>query len=130
MQYIFLTIGTVLAVLFLVQMNRGKKYESILEGLDEKAFPLHELYGVGFMWSETSMFSLKGKQAKELLCECLLGTDPDVYTFIIRLYIFTGRLHVFGSRTGFSSRYLPDSGHGAERNTGNEEYTVQADGRV
>ena len=58
MQYVFLIIGTVLAILFLVQMNRGKKYATILEGLDEKAFPLHELYGVGFMWSETSVFRL------------------------------------------------------------------------
>lgn len=86
MQYIFLTIGTVLAILFLVQMNRGKKYATILEGLDEKAFPLHELYGVGFMWSETSVFRLKGKQAMELKTNAGLLYEPQYADYYANVY--------------------------------------------
>jgi tight adherence protein C len=65
MQYLFLGIGTVLAVLFLVQILKGQPYNTYVENLDENEFPLKDLYIVGFMWSAKT-FPLKGKQAAEL----------------------------------------------------------------
>ena len=57
-QLILATIGTVLAVLFIVQARKGEKYEEMLAPLDEKEFPLKDLYGVGFAWMEKTLFSI------------------------------------------------------------------------
>ena len=35
MQFIFIGIGSVLAILFMIRMKKGKKFESIVENLDD-----------------------------------------------------------------------------------------------
>ena len=59
MQFIFIGLGSVLAILFMIQMKKGKKFESIVENLDSNAYPLNSLYSVGFAWSSTKLFRLK-----------------------------------------------------------------------
>ena len=59
-------IGSVLAGLFILQIMRGKNYESWVENLDENEFPLHELYIVGFAWCSMGMFKMKPKTELEL----------------------------------------------------------------
>lgn len=66
MQFVLVGIGSVLAIMFLVQMVRGKKYDSMVENLDSNAFPLNSLYIVGLMWNQTKPFMLKGKSKAEL----------------------------------------------------------------
>lgn len=77
MRYIFLGIGSILAILFIVQLIKGKKYEPIVENLDGNAFPLNGLYCAGFAWSSTCFLQLKGKTASELRTQASLLYDPQ-----------------------------------------------------
>ena len=75
MRWILLLIGSILAILFIIQINRGKKFESIVANLDSNVFPLNELYSVGFAWSSTKLFQLKGKKAMDLKTQAGLLYD-------------------------------------------------------
>lgn len=77
MRYVYLTIGTVLAILLIIQLKKGEKYESIVENLDENIFPLNGLYGAGFAWSSTSFFRLKGNIANKLQVNASLLYEPQ-----------------------------------------------------
>lgn len=77
MQYIFMGIGSILAILFIIQIIRGKRFESILENLDKSTFPLNQLYSVGFAWSSTKLFRLKGKVASELKNQASMLYEPQ-----------------------------------------------------
>lgn len=72
MRVILLGIGTVLAVLFLVQMKRGARFDPALDGLDGMEFPLCSLYTVGFAWSTAKPFLFHGKLAARLKREAEL----------------------------------------------------------
>ena len=60
MRSIAMILGTILAILFLIQLFRGQKYEELVEGLEEKAFPLKDIYTVGFSWAELPPLRLRG----------------------------------------------------------------------
>lgn len=77
MRYIFIVIGSILAILFIIQIKKGKKFESIVENLDGNIFPLNQLYSVGFAWSSTKLFQLKGKRAATLRAQASLLYDPQ-----------------------------------------------------
>lgn len=61
MSILFLIIGTILAVLFILKLFRGSKYDNMLKPLDGDAFPLKEIYSVGLAWQDTEIGKLKGK---------------------------------------------------------------------
>ena len=78
MRYILLVIGSVLAVLFILQLKKGKDFESLVENLDDNAYPLHELYSVGFAWSHsTKLLEMKGKIASNLRTHATLLYEPQ-----------------------------------------------------
>ena len=77
MRYIAVGIGFVLAILFLIQMKRGSKFDGMVENLDGNAFPLKELYGVGFAWSYGRLFHLKGATFAKLRSYAVLLYDPQ-----------------------------------------------------
>lgn len=81
MQLLFLIVGTVLTILFVVQLHRGGKYDSLLEQVDEKAFPLREFYGVGCLWNETKVFALRGRVKVRLHTYANLLYDPQYVEF-------------------------------------------------
>ena len=60
MRSIAMILGTILAILFLIQLFRGQKYEELVEGLEEKKFPLKDIYTVGFSWAELPPLRLRG----------------------------------------------------------------------
>ena len=60
MRSIAMILGTILAILFLIQLFRGQKYEELVEGLEEKDFPLKDIYTVGFCWAELPPLRLRG----------------------------------------------------------------------
>jgi hypothetical protein len=66
MQYGMMLIGTVLIVLFVLQMMRGQQYEEWIEGLNDKEYPIKAIYVVGFSWMNVPMFALKGRMKEEL----------------------------------------------------------------
>lgn len=45
---IVMGIGTLLGLLFVILLIVGKKYDNMIEQLNDKEFPLNQLYGVGF----------------------------------------------------------------------------------
>lgn len=77
MRYIFVGVGSILAILFMIQMKNGKRFESIVESLDSNTFPLNQLYSVGFAWSSSKLFQLKGKRAADLRAQASLLYDPQ-----------------------------------------------------
>lgn len=72
MRYIFLGVGSILAILFMVQIKKGKRFASIVEGLDSSTFPLNQLYVVGLAWSSTKLFKLRSKRAADLRAQATL----------------------------------------------------------
>lgn len=77
MRYILLGIGSILAILFMVQIKKGKRFASIVEGLDSSTFPLNQLYIVGFAWSATKLFKLRSKRAADLRAQATLLYDSQ-----------------------------------------------------
>lgn len=77
MRYGIIGIGSIFAILFLIQIKKGKKYESLVENLDSAVFPLKELYSVGFAWNATKLFQFKGKKAAELRAQASLLYEPQ-----------------------------------------------------
>ena len=77
MRYFYLGVGSVLAILFIIQLNRGKNFESIIENLDGNTFPLNGLYIAGFAWSSSKLFQLKGKLATDLKTHASLLYEPQ-----------------------------------------------------
>ncbi len=66
MRYLLLIIGTALAVLFMIQLSRGKEFNYMVENLDNDTYPLYALYVVGFAWSSGKLFAFTGKKAAKL----------------------------------------------------------------
>ena len=47
-----LILATISTILFLIFLEKGKKYSEIYDSASKDDFPLQEFYGVGFMWQE------------------------------------------------------------------------------
>ena len=66
MRLVFLIIGSVFSVLFIVLLLKGSKYDSMFEVLDVEDYPLRSIYGVGLSLQEMKLFKLKGKIGDDL----------------------------------------------------------------
>lgn len=73
---IYMLLGTVLAVMFIIRMFRGAKYDGLTEYLNESDYPLKSLYGVGFSWNDTNFLHLRGKMRERLVSEAKLLYEP------------------------------------------------------
>lgn len=67
MQIAYLTLGSILTLLFIVQSLKGKKYNNMVENLDSAEFPLKSIYVIGFAWNDWKLLALKGKTKEKLL---------------------------------------------------------------
>lgn len=63
---VLLIIGTILIAIFIFFLNKGAKYEYMMEPLSGDDFPLSEVYGVGMAMQDIPLFRLSGKLAKVL----------------------------------------------------------------
>lgn len=63
---VLLTVGTILSVLFVIQMNRGESFEKALDGLDGMEYPLCGLFTAGFAWSQGRLLRFRGARAASL----------------------------------------------------------------
>lgn len=61
-----LAIGTILSVCFAVLLFRGRRYDYMIEPLDNDAFPLKFLYSVGFSLQSIKQLQLRGKLGARL----------------------------------------------------------------
>lgn len=53
-------------LLWLILYSMGKKYNSLFEALDEKDYPLKELYGTGYAFMEIIKYSYKSKWDRKI----------------------------------------------------------------
>ncbi len=61
MQFVLMGIGSFLSILFILKLVNGNKYDYLIENLDNDTYPLYFLYGVGFNWSSSKLFSANGE---------------------------------------------------------------------
>ena len=111
MQFIFIGIGSVLAILFMIQLKKGKRFEHIIKNLDSNAYPLNSLYSVGFVWSSTKLFGLKGKIAYELKTQASLLYEPqyaEYYANVAWAQMLT-LVHLFAAVTFLMSGIMYDN---------------------
>lgn len=85
LRYILMAIGTVLSVLFIVQMKRGEQYEPLVAGLDENEYPLHELYVVGFAWNTTPVLKIRQSTLGALSAQAALLYEPKYVEYYVNV---------------------------------------------
>lgn len=76
MRIIYLAIGTILLIVYLIGALRGGKYYTMVENLDSGEYPLRSLYGIGFALSAKGPLALKGKAREKLVGQAKLLYDP------------------------------------------------------
>lgn len=72
---IYLALGSVATVLFIVMSLSGSRYYNLVENLDSGDYPLKSIYGVGFVWGSLPFLSLKGKTREKLIGQAKLLYD-------------------------------------------------------
>lgn len=75
MRFVYLLLGSVLAILFIIKILRGEKYFYLVENLEGGEYPIKSLYCVGFSWSESKLLALKGKIREKLIGQAKLLYD-------------------------------------------------------
>lgn len=75
MRFVYLLLGSVLAILFIIKILRGEKYFYLVENLEGGEYPVKSLYCVGFSWSESKLLALKGKIREKLIGQAKLLYD-------------------------------------------------------
>lgn len=109
MQYLFLVLGSVLSVLFIVFMFKGQKYDYMLDSLTGDEFPLKSIYSVGLAWQDTKIGRLRGKTGDKLRASANLYYSKKYSEFYSRIiwaqsvsfaHLF---LAVFWCMAGFSN---------------------------
>lgn len=62
---VIMALASILAIVFVILLFAGKKYDSWIEPLDSKEFPLCELYGVGFILIDLMKYNFTTKQERK-----------------------------------------------------------------
>ena len=111
MQYIFIGMGSLLAILFMVQMRKVKKFEPLVENLDSNIYPFNALYIVGFAWSSTKLLRLKGKTALDLIQQASMLYEPqyaEYYANVVWAQMLT-LVHLFAAVTFMMAGIMYDN---------------------
>lgn len=85
MALIFLIIGTVLSLLFVIMLFKGSKQDYMLESLSGDAFPFKSIYSVGLAWQEMKIGKLKGKPGDQLRGDSALFYTRKYSEFYARI---------------------------------------------
>lgn len=85
MNLIFLIIGTILTVLFIIFLFKGSKYDYMLDSLTGDAFPLKTIYSVGLIWQDTPLTRLRGKLGEQLRGNAILYYSKQYSEFYARI---------------------------------------------
>lgn len=72
LRLICLVLGTALTAAYLVFIQRGKKYDPLLEGIPDEGFSDKELFAAGFGLQELAPFSMKSRIGQKLLAQARL----------------------------------------------------------
>ena len=85
MSLVFLIIGTVLSVLFVIMLFKGSSEDYMLESLSGDAFPLKSIYSVGLAWQKIKLASLKGGVGDKLRNNTSLLYSKNYSEFYARI---------------------------------------------
>ncbi|MDD5934650.1 MAG: type II secretion system F family protein [Clostridiales bacterium] len=87
MSIVIMCIGTVLIVLFLILLLvSGRKYQNLIEPLEEKEFPLHELYTFGLMIGDIFKLNFNSKKNVTRKKECELWYGRQYALYYLKIY--------------------------------------------
>lgn len=84
MGIVILSIGTILSVVYIVLLFKGRDNDYMLEPLDSDAFPLKFLYSAGFALQETRLGRLRGKLGSKLRDEAAMYYGKKYAEFYAR----------------------------------------------
>lgn len=84
MSIVYLVVGTVLTILFIILLFRGSKYDYLLDVLDSGDFPLKSIYSVGLAWQDMKIFKLRGKLGESLRSDTTLHYSRKYSEFYAR----------------------------------------------
>lgn len=79
LKIIFLIMASILTIMTIVALIRGKKYVPLVEGLDSSEYFLKELYIIGFFLGNTKLFRLRGNFGRNLKSNAKLVWD-NIYS--------------------------------------------------
>jgi tight adherence protein C len=86
MRVFCLALGSILALLFFIQLKIGSRFASYSESLEGNDFPLKSLYCVGFAWASFKPLALRGRTKETLLSQSKLLYDQqyaDYYANVV-----------------------------------------------
>ena len=72
LKFIFLALGTLLTVIYILLTAKGKKYDSLIANLPDEGYSDKELWAAGFALQEMSMFGAKSAAGKKLRAQAKL----------------------------------------------------------
>lgn len=78
--------GSAVGALYLLMLLRGRKYNSLADGLDREVFSNRELCGVGFALQDIPLFTLRGALGKRLRTQAELLYGETYREYYARLY--------------------------------------------
>lgn len=78
---VIMSLATILALVFVILLMAGKKYDAWIEPLNNKEFPLCELYGVGFILLDLLKydFTTKGERKRRQNIALIYGEKHSEY---------------------------------------------------
>lgn len=85
MSWVFLLIGTIMVIVFLVLMFKGQKYDYMLEGIEGDTYPFKFLYSVGLALQDYKIVHLKGKVGEKLRSYSTLLYSKQYSEFYARI---------------------------------------------
>lgn len=86
-QMVVMTIGTLLLAGWIYLFLAGRKYASLFETLDEKEFPLRELYPIGYVLLEKTKYTFRSRsdlQLRQLMDVLFSRQYADYYMRTVR----------------------------------------------
>ena len=97
MRIIFLAAATVLTVLYIVLLFRGRDYDEWTENLEAPDFPLSFLYTAGYAWTEIPFARFRGRVRERMMIYARLLYDPQFAEFYSTAYYAAALsfLHLF-----------------------------------
>ena len=94
MKIVFLAIGTILLITFIILLFKGAKYDEMLEYLDDDTFPFKSIYSVGLALQESKVGRLKGRIGENLRRQATLMYSGQFSEYYAR--IIWGQMLTFG----------------------------------
>lgn len=92
-QLVTMSIGSVLLLIWLIVFAISNKYAPMFQGLDEKEYPMKELYCFGYGLLELFHYSYKKQKHRDLKQQISIFYEKNMQIFIFVLFMHK-KLHM------------------------------------